>query len=238
MTSEHDNDSGLQVAMRMLLSIIAGLLLADILKLAVSSLLDEGKTFRLWASFLVVSAAALLFIARVVVDNVLYYNAPDAKLNEEAYFARVLLIVCDLVSYTLCYHIVNLLTAEASRNDLSATLLIRVIFDMAGVEFLHAAWCHLALVRLNIPVESPYHTKRRDWWRRWRATSGTFGAAAFIWAMVAFILPISTGCHIAVMAHVSFLLLFGIAGVCVYANVMRDQYSGDWKTPVAARDPR
>ncbi|HEU4887373.1 MAG TPA: hypothetical protein VFV49_05760 [Thermoanaerobaculia bacterium] len=234
MTSDHDNDSGLQVAMRMLLSIIAGLLLADILKLTVSSLLDEGKTVRLWADFLAVSVAALLFIARVVVDNVLYYNAPDAKLTEESYSARVLLIVCDLVSYTLCYHIVNLLTAEASKSDLSATLLIRVIFDMALVELLHAAWCHLALERLKIPATSPHRTKRRNWWRRWRATSAMFGTGAFIWATVALTLLLFTDRYIPVTAHVIFLLSFAIVAAGAYAYVMRDEYSGDWQTPDTA----
>lgn len=236
MTSGYDNDFGLQVAMRMLLSIIAGLLLADVLKLAVSALLDEGKTLYLWSGFLALSVAALLFITRVVVDNVLYYNEPDVKLAREAYSARVLLIVCDLVSYTLCYHIVTLLTSATGSNALTDTLLIRVAFDMALVELLHAAWCHLALVRLEIPATSPQYTKRRDWWRRWRATSVIFGLVALAWTAVAVMLPTVTDWYVPLLAHILFLLAFAVVAAVTYTCVMRAEYSGDWKAPDPVAD--
>lgn len=104
--AKSETNTRLNIGMQALLGIIAGLIVSDMLKATVATIATGSAN-----AFVLL--AATVFIVRVLVDNILFYNLEDvARGKSDAYFFRVALIVCDLVSYSLCYAIVGRLANE------------------------------------------------------------------------------------------------------------------------------
>lgn len=221
-----DSDSGLHVSMRLLLGIIAGLIIADLLKVVVKTvgLPPDLTTFRL--DDFAFASSALLFVTRVLIDNSLYYNRPDAKTHKASYPVRLFLIICDLLSYSLCYFIVvhteNLTTGSEYDNRVRA-----VAYAIVLIEGLHFTWCSAALAGLKIPTHSDDYKPRRSWLIKWAWLSGSFAAFG---AMVLFF-----GCYRRWAAHdwLGFNIVFSTASVIAYGFVMKTEYLGDWAAPIS-----
>ena len=178
-----NNDTGLHVAMRLLLGIVAGLLISDVLKVAVKTV-DAGAASAPALQSIFAVLAVFLFLIRVVVDNVLYYNDRDAitEPGEPAYGLRVLLIGIDLLSYALCYHMVAELEPFAGK-PLSVGAVATVVGDMALVEILQFLCCLFAVMGLKLVAEEKI--TRKPLLARWRDLSGVSAVLFFIvWAVL------------------------------------------------------
>jgi len=167
--------------MRALLGIIAGLLVADALRNTVSFVMANPRVPQTWANFLV-ALAAMIFVTRVVIDNVLYYSDVDIDTIYSDYWTRVLLILLDLASYSFCYAIVARFTFSTPSN-ISRGAARWMLWYATAVEILHFFWCLIAVTCLHIKQAVDKET-RRPWLRKWLALSATwsvFGLGASIW---------------------------------------------------------
>jgi hypothetical protein len=172
------NDSGLQLSMRLLLGIIAGLLISDLLKALVLHFRScHCVQIWLWPDALIATAAAL-FLFRVVADNMLYYADPDPLSSSNSYSARVLLVLLDLCSYAFCYDIVSRLDPAAG--PISEEAAYGIFADVAVVEGLHWLWSYIALDRVRSTTGSDRQPLLDLLWS-WRLLSGAF---AVMWLMV------------------------------------------------------
>src|SRR5688572_15245515 len=98
-TEPGTDDTGLHIAMRLLLGIVAGLLVSDILKAFVETVVGDKQSCCPALLDSVIVLGAMLFIVRVVVDNVLHYHEVDPIAGTGVCATRVVLIVLDLMSY-------------------------------------------------------------------------------------------------------------------------------------------
>jgi hypothetical protein len=209
-----------------MLGIIAGLIITDLVK-AVVGTIGPGPT---WATFysytFALSAASLLFVTRVLIDNALYYTRPDAKTLYPAYVARLFLIIVDLLSYSLCYFIV----VQVERLDAAGLedRLRAICYAVVAVEALHLIWCLVALVWLKIPPDSADYTPRRSWLKKWAGLSGAFAVLGTIALVFAY--------HQAWSERhwLRFLVVFSILSVGAYGTFMKAEYLGNWKAERSA----
>lgn len=142
------NDTGLHISMRLLLGIIAGLLISDALKATVKRIVGDAPVCcPAWPDALVTSCA-LIFIGRVVVDNVLYYHEID-PITGRRYATRVTLILLDLLSYALCYATVALLEPGTPFARLATLNVVLSLGALTAVEVLYLWWCQFAIVALR-----------------------------------------------------------------------------------------
>ena len=194
-------DSGLQHAMRALLGIIAGLLVAEMLQ----HLVAKVRSGTLGDTLL--ALAATLFLFRVVVDNILFYQLDDR--TEKAYVRRILLIFLDLMSYGVLYFMVASLKERPQ--------LTSVVKAMAIVEMLHALWCMLSLSVLDA-IKSQDEDRKRML-RRWFVTS-TFGAVfAGIVLAVVWKVPLSYD------QQAGTVLAYAVIASLGYARRMKSSYN-------------
>jgi hypothetical protein len=172
------NDTGLHVAMRLLLGIVAGLLISDMLKVAVKTV-DAGAASAAALQSIFAVLAVFLFLIRVVVDNALYYNDRDATTEPEkpAYGLRVLLIGLDLLSYAVCYHMVAEIEPFGGK-PFSVGAIMTVAGDMALVEILQFLCCLFAVFGLKLVPEE--QTTRKPILARWRDLSAVSAVLFFI----------------------------------------------------------
>jgi hypothetical protein len=216
-------DTRLNAAMRALLAIIAGLIVGDMLKGTVATITVGAATRAdAWANAWVFLGATV-FILRVLTDNVLYYNDPDAVTKDEAYGLRVLLIGCDLVSYALCYGVV----ARLADNTISVIRREDVAWTIAlffWVETLHFAWCSIALAALR---DEPDTDTRKPLLVVWRRLSGTWAVAWFVGTLglviIATLTSASRGLALGVAA---FVLLLSMGSAWHYLHRLRPHYMG------------
>jgi hypothetical protein len=165
------NDTGLHISMRALLSIIAGLLVAEAVKACVFSLTAGSASALVTRINLGVALAGTLFVTRVVIDNLLYYAEPDVKTKESHYAIRVLLILLDLMSYAACYAIVARITVANVGTALNTGAIRWIVIYATAVEILHAIWCLIA--RYCLPNEDANDAdSRNEWLDDWFRTSG------------------------------------------------------------------
>jgi hypothetical protein len=131
--------SALQISMRFLFQIIAGLLLADVFKQAVD-LLNVSRA----ASNVRLVLAAATFLTRLVVDTYIYYEGgdlPPASTGE--YAVRILLLLIDLAAFALAYDIVHQLSATEPFGPTEVLPLVRarrMLIGMAAIEGIHTLW--------------------------------------------------------------------------------------------------
>ena len=186
-----------------------------------------GRTYAVaWGNALVVFAA-ILFLIRIVVDNVLYYNDPDARTTKPAYAARVALIFIDLTSYAVCYHMVAVIEPSAGKTAPFAIGIARTVAaDIALVELLHLAWCVVAI--LLLPVSTSEQEDRLPLLKRWAWLSGTFAAISFgAWILLDHVTSSFVGAAL--------VFTVSLASAITYMVAMRDQqYLGP--TTAWARD--
>lgn len=177
-------DTGLHISMRALLSIIAGLLVADAVKACVVALTaGAASTPEPWIN-VALALAGTLFVARVVTDNLLYYAAPDVKTKEQHYVRRVLLILLDLMSYAVCYAIVARITIASGANVLTTGAVRWMVIYATLVEILHATWCLIA--RYGLPNEDLEDARtRNEWLEDWFRISGASAVAGTVLSIFA-----------------------------------------------------
>jgi hypothetical protein len=217
------NDTGLHISMRALLSIIAGLLVADAVKACVVSLTSgAASTETTWANA-GVALAGTMFVTRVVTDNLLYYAEPDIRTKDNYYRTRVFLILLDLMSYAACYAIVARITIPSGATVLATGAVRWIVIYATVVELLHAAWAFIARCRLpNADIKD--QLTRDEWlsdWLRISATSAVVGivlSLAAWWVFYPGFEPISPG-----LAVIS--LLVGIFSSGWYLVAMQKHYS-------------
>ncbi len=163
--------------MRTLLGIIAGLIISDLLKATVSTVIDaQSPTADAWAANVLAMTAATLFVLRVLADNVLYYAGHDGGDPGAAYARRVGLLLNDLCSYALCYGIVVLLAPGVGGRPLPTVTAAGVILCFALVEALHWLWCKGAH-RLATEAGSTPDSHAATWLAIWRGLSGRWALA-------------------------------------------------------------
>src|ERR1051325_178985 len=93
------SDTRLTAAMRAMLAIIAGLIGSNLLQGTVTHLAAAPNTRAAAGANALLFLAATVFVFRVLIDTILYYNDADVVTGRDAYPLRVLLIVLDLLSY-------------------------------------------------------------------------------------------------------------------------------------------
>jgi len=211
--------------MRLLLGIIAGLIVTDLVKAAVGTVELTSPLASFRSDDFALAAAALVFVTRVLIDNSLYYARPDAKTRTSVYVVRLFLIICDLISYSLCYFIVvhteRLSSAPDYNNRLRAIAHAAVI-----IEGLHFIWCVTALAGLEISQGSDDYKSRRSWLKKWAWLSGSFAALGAIPLLLAY-------CRVWLTPDwLAFIVLFSMASTLAYVCFMKTEYLGNWKAAV------
>ncbi len=212
--------------MRAMLAIIAGLIVGTLLQGTVTNLAAGAKSRAdAWANALVFLAATV-FVFRVLIDKILYYNDADVVTGGDAYPMRVLLIVLDLLSYGFCNGIVTRLTSgEASvvpHDDLRWAMGLFV-----GVETLHFFWCFIALAAVK---DEPEDDPRKALLRTWRSLSGTW---ALLWlAAAALLFGAVGGDRKANVDLVTAIVLFvlSLASAVHYLRRLKNHYMGSPRT--------
>ena len=216
-------DTGLHIAMRALLSIVAGLIVSELLKNTVGSMTGDWPPNLTSGANGFLLLGATVFVIRVLSDNLLYYTARDAATQHDAYAARIFLLVCDLASYALCYAIVLRLPDSPQGAALSRNAMLWTVFFFALVEALHALWCFVALnglIRNNSEVEKPRANLLRCWMRLSGEASAVWLAlVAVLWWLTSAETRISVGAAGAV-------LVVSIASAARYLAKMREPYMG------------
>ena len=226
----NDPDTGLHVSMRLLFGIIAGLIVTDLLKAFVRTISSQPTLQTAGHIDFLVAGAALIFVSRVLVDNGLYYYRADARTLRPVYFTRMLLILCDLVSYALCYYIVvqveglNATPADRAPDATSALAQLRAVgCAIIAIEALHCVWCCVALAKLDIPTTSPDYEPRRSWLKRWAVVSG----AGTVLGLVFIVASVTHAWQDE--EWTTFVILFAITSTVAYIIVMRPEYLGVWR---------
>jgi len=179
-------DTGLHIVMRALLSIIAGLLVADAVKACVSALTSDGPKSTMLMNA-AVAVAGTIFVTRVAADNFLYYADPDVVTGFDDYLVRVSLILLDLISYASCYAIVARISVSEKTPILTSAAVRWTITYATAVELFHAIWCLIALCLLHLKTATD-RPVREPWLRSWLLVSGVscaIGLVLTIWAWVA-----------------------------------------------------
>ena len=162
-------DTGIQIAMRTLLSIVAGLLIADMLKICVRLVIGDGWTCPS-PTDAALAIAALLFIGKVVIDNVLHYHEADWVLQSRSYWLRWVLVSLDLASYSLCYGVVALFDGASGGPIPIYPTVVWSFAALAGVELLHWRWCERAMA-LACDGKIPCIDNRMVALEKWRKAS-------------------------------------------------------------------
>lgn len=213
-------DTGIQIAMRTLLSIVAGLLIADMLKITVRIAIGDGWTCCQSAADVALSTAALAFIGKVVIDNVLHYHEADWVFASRLYWHRWFLVVLDLASYALCYTTVALFDiASGARVTIYPTVVVSLA-ALAAVELLHWFWCDraMALARTGGICADDDRVSALKVWRNTSCASAALGVAAFTWVSYR---PIDGP---VTRSTVSVFILFCVLTIGMYAFARRAEY--------------
>ena len=124
--------------MRFLLQVIAGLLLSEY----VTKSIVIWHQSRAWVNTLVLLGAGM-FLFRLFVDNLLFYEASDRTIERTwEYVTRLFLLALDLASYVVCYDIVFRLGRLAARTEYmyTTTAVRQVMCAIALVEVFHFFW--------------------------------------------------------------------------------------------------
>src|ERR1051325_3104215 len=221
------SDTRLTAAMRAMLAIIAGQIVSNLLQGTWTNLTAGAKTRAdAWANALVFLAATV-FVFRVLIDNILYYNDADVVTGRDAYPLRGLLIVLDLLSYGFCNGIVTRLTS-GDQSVVPHEDLRWAIGLFVGVETLHFIWCSIAL---GVVKEEPESDPRKSLLRNWRSLSGTW---AVIWLIVAAVLIGVVGRDRKAnvdLATATVLFALSVASAVHYLARLRGHYMGQPRTP-------
>lgn len=205
VTGMPQTDSRLQKAMRALLAIIAGLLIADMLRNVVDTIRAGGP--HLWANAAIVIGAAL-FLFRIVVDNILFYEKKDT--TSGGYVTRVALIVLDLISYALCYDVVARLDPGGDEwLRFSRPVLAVALLHIAMIETFHSLWCRLWLPLAD--AASKDHLRKWSWLSSGTAL-GILAAASWATSYLAIAWMFSLG---------------GLVSAAFSLAVLSDYYPGD-----------
>lgn len=218
-----ESDTGLHVSMRLLLGIVAGLIIADLLKVLVQQVAEVPTSDASHQVELLVAGAALVFVTRVLADNGLYYSRPDARTTKPVYFSRMFLILLDLCSYAACYYVVVQVEAVVRGDGDTLGSLRATAYAMVSIEALHFAWSCLALLRLKIPRDSPDHEPRRSWLRRWAAVSGVNAALGGV------VILTSRSRMWVDEDWVMFIVAYASTSAVLYVLSMRREYLGTWE---------
>jgi multisubunit Na+/H+ antiporter MnhC subunit len=208
--------------MRALLSIIAGMLVADAVKAGIVSL-TSGAASQLstWTN-VVVAFAGTCFVTRVVVDNLLYYTESDIRTQRPLYGRRVLLISFDLMSYAACYAIVARMTLSGDAKLLTTGAIRWMVTYATFVELSHAIWCAIALFGMKNDNEFD-RKSRNEWLKDWLIVSSASFAAGTILTWMAWthlrpgFAPVT--CWLAISTFV-----IGMASTGAYLFIMRRHY--------------
>lgn len=219
--------SALQISMRFLFQIIAGLLLADVFKQAVE-LLNVSRA----ASNVRLVLAAVTFLTRLVVDTYIYYESgdlPPATTTE--YAIRILLLLIDLAAFALAYDIVH----QLSLGDLSGPADVlplararRMLIGMAAIEGVHTIWELIETLRAVYQGASFGAVLIGS-------TGGTVIGRWLLLSSVFALLPIPIiarmrGPNAPSAERASWIvLLFSLASAITYALVLQDYYVGRMK---------
>jgi hypothetical protein len=219
--------SALQISMRFLFQIIAGLLLADLFKQAVE-LLNISRA----ASNVRLVLAAAAFLIRLVVDTYIYYEGgdlPPASISE--YGIRILLLLIDLTAFALAYDIVHQLsgaTLVGPSRVLTLAHARRILIGMAAIEGVHTAWELIETFRA-VYQGSSFGTVLLG------STGGTVIGRWLLLSLVFALLPIPIiwrmrGANAPSAERASWIVMvFSLASATTYALIMKDYYIGRMK---------
>lgn len=206
--------------MRSLLRIVAGLLVADMLRVVVTTSLGDGQTCCPAFVQVIAALAALAFIIKIVIDNTLHYHEVDWAHHSQAYWLRWLLVGMDLASYSLCYATVALFVSAREAGTLQPRVLLISSGMFATVELLHWLWCDraVALARdADVPNTDPRLQALNVW--RWLSCACTVLGAITFSALTALIdCPAASSC-----APALFITYCAIV-VTAYVFVRRREY--------------
>jgi len=166
-------DTHLHVAMRAFLTIIAGLVVRDALKVTVEATITGGSSHTSAIANLFVLVGATIFLVRVLADNIVYYYIADASPSHGSYVARCFLIICDLTSYGICYAIVARLINAGNGTSISMPVIAWTLGYFASVEALHWLWCTVAVTTVARHSDNVVADRGRAvLLERWRRLSG------------------------------------------------------------------
>lgn len=222
-TSTDAPDTGLHTAMRALLGIVAGLIVSELLKSTVGSMLGDWPPNATSAANGFLLLAATIFVIRVLSDNLLYYTARDAITPDDAYGARIFLLLCDLTSYALCYAIVLRLPDSAKGGPFPHSAMLWAVLFFALVEALHAVWCAVGMriIRTSGPdTEKPRANLLKCWMR-------LSSEAAITWLIVLAVLRLALQQDATVnIGAATAVLAVSILSAARYLHKMREPYMG------------
>lgn len=217
--------SGLQISMLFLFQIIAGLLLADLFKQAIEVL----NKSRAKVNVLLILAAAA-FLLRLLVENFIFYGAPDAPpTNTGQYVLRIMMLLIDLSAFAIGYDIVHQISPAGLTgvtNVFAYRSARRVLWGMAAIEMLHVVW-GLLNVALGSATGLSVHGILIG------ATSGTVAGRWLLLSILFAIAPlpvIRSIPHAAAPADLRAAMkvaLFSAISVLAYLVVMRNYYIGN-----------